>query len=282
MHPTRRGLALIAAGLPLLAIGRANAEVKPRPAPGRDPGGRAVGLIGEGVDYQQPGIAQRLARDGEGEPIGKDFIDGGSRPLARPPEPATSLARVVLDEGQASRLVVVRIGADDPSRIVPALHFVAHTPAVVVGLLPPPPMPLIPEDRLGALAQNVPQLLVVVAARRLLPAAAERPNVLVVGAIGASGQSAATASARADVAVDLRGWRSKLVEASLLLGGEPEDVAVARVVALAARVLAVKPGLAGAALKAEIVSLGVPIANASPQTPRHGGIGDIRRIHWLE
>jgi hypothetical protein len=56
---------------------------KPRVPPGVDPGGIAIAIIGGGIDYTRPEIAARLARDGEGEIIGWDFIDDDRRPFER-------------------------------------------------------------------------------------------------------------------------------------------------------------------------------------------------------
>jgi len=44
-------------------------EKKPPLPPGRDPGGVAIALVTTGIDYTVPEVAQRLARDGEGELI---------------------------------------------------------------------------------------------------------------------------------------------------------------------------------------------------------------------
>ena len=47
---------------------------------GRDPGGVAIALFGTGIDYTLP-LAQRLARDGEGELIGWDLEDKDRKPV---------------------------------------------------------------------------------------------------------------------------------------------------------------------------------------------------------
>ena len=60
----------------------AQSPAKPKVPPGTDPGGTAIALIAHGVDYTDPEIAPRLARDGEGDIIGWDFIAGDNKPYA--------------------------------------------------------------------------------------------------------------------------------------------------------------------------------------------------------
>ena len=65
----------------LLAASTEAQEAKPRVPPGRDPGGVAIALIGTGIDYTIPEVAQRLARDGEGELIGWDLEHKDRKPF---------------------------------------------------------------------------------------------------------------------------------------------------------------------------------------------------------
>lgn len=85
-----RPLAVIAAAMmPILAAGAAaiggQPASKPKVPVGVDPGGFAVAVVGEGIDYWRPEIARRLARDGEGEIIGFDLVDGDRLPYAATP-----------------------------------------------------------------------------------------------------------------------------------------------------------------------------------------------------
>ena len=60
---------------------------KPRVPPGVDPGGVAVAIIGSGINYTRSrDRGKRLARDGEGEIIGWDFVDNDQEavPVLRP------------------------------------------------------------------------------------------------------------------------------------------------------------------------------------------------------
>lgn len=124
----------IAAALTALCATPASADDPPVP-PGLDPGGEAIAIITDGVDYTVPEIAARLARDGEGEPIAFDLIDGDVRPyLPAGDGLGTRLARIVLATYPGSRLVVVRVATTDPVALARAAVFASRTPARVVAL----------------------------------------------------------------------------------------------------------------------------------------------------
>lgn len=116
-------------------------EKKPSVPPGRDPGGMAIALICSGVDYTLPTLAQRLARDGEGELIGWDLEDldrkpfDRSRGMARPEwgGDGTLLASLLLGAAGV-RLVLVRADPGNPLSLARAIAFVAQTPARVAVL----------------------------------------------------------------------------------------------------------------------------------------------------
>jgi hypothetical protein len=129
--------------LPALAMGVFGAtclaqERKPPLPPGRDPDGIAVALISTGIDYTQPAVAARLARDGEGELIGWDVEDHDNRPFDRSSGRApanwggdgTELARALGLPGR--RLVPVRIKPGEPESLGRAVAFIAQTPARLV------------------------------------------------------------------------------------------------------------------------------------------------------
>lgn len=125
MHARRWVIALLLLVTPIEALAR-----DPRVPPGRDPGGIAVAVVSTGIDYTQPQIAARLARDGEGEIIGWDFTDGDALPFdASRNGHGTALASMILAEAPGSRLVPVRIG---PGSLTRALAFIGQTPAQVV------------------------------------------------------------------------------------------------------------------------------------------------------
>jgi hypothetical protein len=111
---------------------------KPRLPPGRDPGGVAIAVLSTGIDYTRAEIAARLARDGEGEIIGWNFVDNDSRPFASSlnPMPAnwggdgSVLAAQIGVAGV--RLIPVRIDPGKPATLARAIAFVARTPARIV------------------------------------------------------------------------------------------------------------------------------------------------------
>nr|PZN75196.1 MAG: hypothetical protein DIU57_18465 [Pseudomonadota bacterium] len=106
----------------------------PRVPPGTDPGGVAVAVISTGIDYTQPNIAARLARDGEGDIVGWDFADDDAFPFA-PAESdgnGTAFASVLLAEAPGARLVPLRIDYERPATFFLAFAFIDQTPARVV------------------------------------------------------------------------------------------------------------------------------------------------------
>jgi hypothetical protein len=133
-----RALLLLAIAFAALGFGAVAQDKKPPVPPGRDPGGVAIALLGTGIDYTLPGLAQRLARDGEGELIGWDLEDKDRQPFDRakgeaPPEwggDGTAVAGVLGADGV--RLVPVRVNPADPASLARAIAFVAQTPARVV------------------------------------------------------------------------------------------------------------------------------------------------------
>ena len=110
-------------------------------AAGRDPGGIAIALIVTGIDYTHPEIKDRLARDGEGEIIGLDLIDGDNRPYAATSLPGnedgavdTILARRILSTYRHARLVPIRVDPNNKVMLARALAFAASTPARIVAV----------------------------------------------------------------------------------------------------------------------------------------------------
>jgi len=110
--------------------------------PGRDPGDVAIAFIGTGIDYTLPGLAQRLARDGEGELIGWDLEDKDRKPFDKSKGGTRlewggdgTLVANMLVGGQGLRLVPVRVDPGDPSSLARAVAFVAQTPARIALLV---------------------------------------------------------------------------------------------------------------------------------------------------
>ena len=132
-----RVLALLVTAALLIDIATAQ-ERKPPLPPGRDPGGAAIAILLTGIDYTQPDIARRLARDGEGELIGWDLVDNDNRPFdkSRGQTPVnwggdgTALVRSIGETGR--RVIPVRIDPSNPVLLARAVAFISHTPARIV------------------------------------------------------------------------------------------------------------------------------------------------------
>lgn len=128
--------AIVFAGLALAAAAfQANAAQDPKVPHGLDPGGLAIAFIGDGVDYTDPEIAARLARDGEGEPIALDLVDGDVRPYAAAESGrGTELAKLLLSTYKNSRLVVVRADTGNALSLARAAAFVSRTPSKIAAV----------------------------------------------------------------------------------------------------------------------------------------------------
>lgn len=277
----------MAALLLIVLVSAAVAQTrKPKAAPGRDPGGIAVAVVGNGVNYLRPEIAARLARDGEGEAIAFDLGDNDNRPIEREPPPSatspmvahTALAHLVLREAGASRLVIARRKPGDRDGLARAAAFAAQTPARII---------LVLHD--GTLIENWALLrqaaqhfrkhllIVPVAARLTIDPAAAVPadfradNVLIVTAVAS--EQMPPVSTWPVVGADIATVSRLDLRTDTVTPAGPETAA-ARVAALAARLLAVEPQLEGAALKARISALaktpekaGDPPLIAEPHRP---------------
>lgn len=189
--------ALIAAGLLSISFvaNDAAAAKDPELPAGLDPGGTAIALISDGVDYTDPEIASRLARDGEGLLIGWDFIDNDPYPfpaaatvLDNGPS-GTDLAKALLKVYRNSRLVALRIDTADPASFAKAAAFAARTPARIVAVPQSSPDAKAWEP-FRTVAEKTPDTLYVVSAgngavdgtAEVWPAAFRLPNAVSIGA----------------------------------------------------------------------------------------------------
>jgi len=264
----QRALIMLACLALVAAAGHATARSSsdPKVPAGRDPGGVAVAIIGNGLDYRRAEIASRLARDGEGELIGWDLVDDDARPFAASGGDEV-IASLVLAEGQVARLAVVRAGSGRQDHIAMALRLTGQTPARIALILADPGRPL---DRahLSAAARQLPHLLIVVPARHVASDAAA-PGVsgglVVVGGTTHPGADAVVASGAANEL-------APTAPPSL----EPDDRAAARVVALAVRLAASEPTIDGATLRARVLSHAATDAAGPPL------ISAIDRSKWRE
>lgn len=100
----------------------------------------AVAFIGDGVDADHPTIAPCIARDGEGVPVGWDFIDNDVTPFARTEGTAPHIVRAACSRpvdtnGSAPppvRAVVLRVTPENTTHLIEAIGFAAQTPARVI------------------------------------------------------------------------------------------------------------------------------------------------------
>ena len=102
----------------------------PKLPPATDPGLVPVALVAHGVDYTDPAIAPRLARDGEGNIVGWDFVDSDNLPYAKDPA-SNALAKLLLTN-PGVELVPVRVGSSDFNGVAGSAGFVALTPVRTV------------------------------------------------------------------------------------------------------------------------------------------------------
>lgn len=183
-----------------LLSGPAAFAADPELPPGNDPGGVAVALISTGIDYTDAAISKRLARDGEGEIVGWDFVDNDNRPFANlsesekdPAGSGTKLAKLILEVYKYARLVPVRINPADPKHFAQAIAFVMRTPARIVAL----PYASLDKERwqlFATVATQARNLLIVVPAgdkvsitegKQVWPAALKLANGVVVAPMSA-------------------------------------------------------------------------------------------------
>ena len=129
---TKSFCAIWALGLMLFLQTSALAQADEPPIPpGLDPGGIAVALLGTGVDYTQPELAAKLARDGEGDLIAWDFTDNDTRPYAADGA-SNTYALALLGASDRIRLIVVKQKPGDPVAIGRMAAFAAQTPARII------------------------------------------------------------------------------------------------------------------------------------------------------
>ena len=187
----RRGMLLAAAMAGLLLGPGADAQTrKPRLPPGLDPGGVTIALVGTGLDYTRSDIAPFLARDGEGDLIGWDFVTNDNRPYAPSPNDTladwggdgTAIARQIAATGRV-RLIPIRIDPARPETLAQAFGFAARTPARIL-LLPIAGEPQRAWAELAEAAARWPQIMFIATASsdtaRRYPAVLKPVNMLLV------------------------------------------------------------------------------------------------------
>jgi len=271
-----------------LAAVRHTEPLNPPIPPGRDPGGVTVALFDSGVNYTLPHIARALARDADGRPLGYDYWDLDDRPFdgnpaASPFAPqrhGTEIAGIVLQEGPGIRLIPYRYPRPDMKRLADMVAAADRNGAVIVGI----PMGSNREEDwlafLGA-ARAHPHILFVISAGNndrdidrtpVYPAASSLRNGLVVTSCEESGWRARGSNwGRNHVDIMIPAENVPVIRFDGGAGlGSGSSHAVARVVALAARLLKRNPDWRAAELKAAILERATPAPQRS--VSRHGWI----------
>lgn len=279
---------LLALGAPAYAGG---AEKDPKVPVGTDPGGIAVALIGPGLEYRLPQLAGRLARDGEGEIIGYDFIDDDRRPMALPDalqasgyeHAGTAAARIIVKDAPESAIVALRGDGVSPILNGKAIAYAAASPAKIIVIQAATEL-LQNAQVLVEAAKRFPAHLFVISAgdggevldkSAFANELAKSPNVLVVTAGNDSGQpfdDANTGAEAVSIVTDATALTGAPLDADTFSFKPNTSVAMARIAALAVRLKAREPALDAAGLKAKIVALAQPPAGEKDKKSAHGFI----------
>ena len=235
-----------------------------------------VALVDSGVNYLLPAIAQHLARDAQGIPLGFDFWDMDARPFDShpvrsvffPQRHGTRTASIIIREAPQIRLVPYRYPRPDMQRMKDLIGHAAAAGVRVVNM------------SLGSNRESQwvafeyaalmhPEILFVVSAGNngrnidldpVYPASLPLENMLVVSSVAPDGYPADGANWGRD-SVDLLAPGERI--AALDFSGEAVDVsgssyAAARVSALASRILMSAPELTAIELREAILSLVQP------------------------
>ena len=242
---------------------------------GKDPGGIRVGLVDSGLAYDLPLFRHRLARNGEGMPLGFDYwdldpwpYDGDvSRGPFLPIRHGTAVASVLAREAPGAALIPFRYPRPDMSRMG---DLVARAAAAGTRILAMPLGSRKPGDwHAFERALRGRDILAVVSAGNdgrdidrepVYPAALDLENILTVTSSDGFGRLAPGSNwGRAKVDVMLPAENLETVDFRGASGrASGSSYAVPRLAALAARMLAREPGLNATQLKSRILACAAP------------------------
>ncbi len=242
---------------------------------GKDPGGVRVALVDSGLAYDLPLFRNRLARDGQGMPLGYDYWDLDPWPydgdISRGPflpiRHGTAVASVLAQEAPDAALIPFRYPRPDMGRMATLVERAADAGARILA------MPLgsqKPEDwHAFESALRGLDLLAIVSAGNdgrdidqhpVYPAVSAIENIITVTSADNFGRLASGSNWSAvSVDVMLPAENVRIVDfrgASGIASGS--SYAVPRLAALAARILARDPELSTAELKARILARAIP------------------------
>ena len=258
---------------------------------GVDPGGIRVVQVGTGVAYDRPEIAQRLARDEAGAILGYDFKDNDARPYDRDPlqptlfarQRGTSVASLLLKEAPSASLIPFRFSLANETLM--QLPQEAATRGARVVMLPNSAGDEAHWSGFVEAAQQFPHILFVVSAgtqgrdidnEPSYPASLRAPNFISVTSVEPDGHFSLSGNWGArtvDVAVPAERVPILLANGDEGLGSGAE-YAVARVAAMATRLLAADPSLTGQAVKARIIEAARPLPGLAGAMTTYGWIED--------
>lgn len=254
----------------------AREPLDPAVPPGDDVDGVTVAHVDSGVNYLLPQIAGRLARDGDGQPLGFDFWDLDPRPFDAdtgrspffPLRHGTEVASLLLSEAPDARLLPLRYPRPDMGRM---RDLVVHAAAAGATIFALPMGSRSSGDwtAFAAAAQAHADLLFIVSAGNdgrdidaapVYPAALALENIIVVTSAEADGRLARGSNwgaASVDLLVPAERQEVISFDGSATLGSG-SSFAVPRVAALAARLKAQHRDWGAAELKVAIFARAVP------------------------
>jgi len=266
--------------------------LNPPVPPGRDVYGPTVAHFDAGINYTLPKLAERLARAPNGQPLGYDFWDMDSRPFdsnpARSPfyplRHGTQVASVLVAEAPYVRLLPYRYPRENMNRMDAMVRAADENGAVIVAM----PMGSNSRDDWDAFLKAVserPHMLFIISAgndgrdidaQAVYPAMLGLENFLVVTSSTPFGRLAPGSN-----------WGKKSVDIMVPAENVPvttfygdtgrasgSSYAVARVAALAARLLHDNPDWKAPELKAAILKRARPTPAEGQSVVQHGWIPD--------
>lgn len=263
----------------------------PVPA-GRDARGVTVALFDAGINYTLPAFAAHLARAPNGQSLGYDFWDMDSRPFDSNPSRSpfyplrhgTQVASLLLKEAPHIRLLPYRYPRPDMSRMEEMVRAADFNHAIVVAM----PMGSNQREDWNAFLQAVskrPHMLFIISAgndgrdidaQPVYPAIFDLENFLVVTSSTTFGRLAPGSNWGKNT-VDIM-VPAENVEVTTFYGdtgrASGSSYAVARVAALAARLLREHPRWKAPELKEAILKRARPTPSEAQNVVKHGWIPD--------
>ncbi len=257
---------------------------------GKDPGGISIGLIDSGVNYTLEAFNKHLARDVNGQLIGRDFWDGDNKPfdadLGRsdffPLHHGSAVMSVLTKEAPMARVFPVRYPRPDMTKMADAIDWLARQNVRIVNLAMGSNNQL-EWQAFQHTAKKHPQILFIISAgndgrdidqQPVYPASLPLPNTIVVTSSSLDGRLAQGSNWGAEhVDIMVPGERVDVIDHRGAPGkASGSSFAVPRVSALAVRVLAKNPDWDGPKIRDWILKRARPLGGR-PLT-RYGWIPD--------